>query len=121
MAKAANQTGGETGAHPDHYLAEWREYRGYSQRELGDLVDVSNSKISRIEAGVSELRPSFAKKIARFFSIPLAALYTVNLQGEGREAAEMLDAINEIDPKDRPAALRMLRSLSRSASRSDAG
>ncbi|HVK81960.1 MAG TPA: helix-turn-helix transcriptional regulator [Verrucomicrobiae bacterium] len=121
MTKEANQSGDETGKHPDHYLAEWREYRGYSQRELGDLVSASNSKISRIEAGVSELRPSFAKKVARFFNIPLAALFTINPLGEGREAAEMLDAINDIDPKDRAAALRMLRSLGRSTPRNQAG
>lgn len=73
MSKDANQSGAETGKHPDHFLAEWREYRGYSQRELADMIGASNSKISRIENGETELRPSFAKKIARFFGIPMVA------------------------------------------------
>lgn len=112
MSDDANRRGSETAKHPDHFLAEWREYRGYSQRELAVLIEESNSKISRIESGETELRPRFAKKIARFFNIPLAALFTVNPLGEGRETAEMLDAWADIDPRDRPAALRMLRSLS---------
>ena len=114
MNSNANQTGAKTSKHPDHFLAEWREYRGLSQRELAVFIDESNSKISRIQNGETELRPRFAKKIAKFFNIPLAALFTVNPQGEGRETAEMLDAWAEIDPADRQAALRMLRSLKRS-------
>lgn len=114
MTSNANQPGAGTGKHPDHFLAEWREYRGLSQRELADMVDVSNSKISRIENGESELRPRFASKLAAFFRIPLAALFTINPQGEGRLEAEMLDAIADIDDRDKPAALRMLRSLSKS-------
>lgn len=111
MSKETNQRGDETSRHPDHFLAEWREYRGLSQRELAALIDESNSKISRIESGETELRPRFAKKVAKFFNIPLAALFTVNPLGEGRETAEMLDAWADIAPGDRAAALRMLRSL----------
>ena len=113
MTSNANQRGSETAKHPDHFLTEWREYRGLSQRELADMVDVSNSKISRIENGESELRPRFASKLAAFFRIPLAALFTINPQGEGRIDAEMLDAMADIDNRDKPAALRMLRSLSK--------
>lgn len=121
MSKDANQHGAETAKHPDHYLAEWREYRELSVRGLAMALDVSHSKISRIETGESELKPSFAKKIARFFNIPMVALFTVNPQGEGRETAEMLDAWAEIAPTDRAAALRMLRSLAGAKSDRDAG
>lgn len=113
MSDDANQRGPETGKHPDHFLAEWRTYRELSVRGLATSLGVSHSKISRIETGESELRPGFAKKLARFFNIPLAALFTVNPLGDGRETAEMLDAWAEIAPPDRPAALRMLRSLRR--------
>lgn len=121
MTDDANHSARATGRHPDHFLAEWREYRGHSQRELAALIDESNSKISRIESGETELRPRFAKKIARFFNIPLAALFTVNPQGEGRLDAEMLDAISEIDQRDKPAALRMLRSLHRGGTSGQTG
>lgn len=111
MTDGANQHGSETGKHPDHFLAEWREYRGYSVRGLATALGISHSKVSRTETGESELRPGFVKRLARFFNIPLAALFTVNPLGEGRETAEMLDAWAEIAPEDRQAALRMLRSL----------
>lgn len=108
MARTANQSGPETGKHPDHFLAEWREYRNYSVRGLAMALSVSHSKISRIETGDSELKPSFAKKIARFFNIPMVALFTVNPQGEGRETAQMLDVWAKIAPADRGRALRSL-------------
>lgn len=113
MANDANHVGPETAKHPDHFLAEWREYRDYSVRGLAMALSVSHSKISRIETGDSELKPSFAKKIGRLFKVPFAALYTINPLGEGRQDAEMLDAINDIAPEDKAAALRMLRSLAR--------
>lgn len=119
MAKDANQRGAETGKHPDHFLAEWREYRGLTVRGLAAMVNVSHSKISRIETGDSELRPSFAKKIARFFNIPLAALFTINPQGEGRKAAEMIDILTALDPAKQDVALRMLRGLA--GDKGDAG
>lgn len=111
MTGDANQHGPETGRHPDHYLAEWREYRGYSQRELAALIDESNSKISRIENGETELRPRFAKKVAAFFKIPLAALFTVNPQGEGRKTAEMLDLWAQVDPNKQDDLLRVMRAF----------
>lgn len=113
MSKDENQSAHETGKHPDHFLAEWREYRGLTQRGLADMVSVSHSKINRIENGSVELKPSFAKRLARFFNIPPIALLTINPLGDGRETAEMLDAWGDIDPRDRAAALRMLRSLKR--------
>lgn len=121
MTNDANQRGSETAKHPDHFLTEWREYRGFSVRGLAVALTVSHSKISRIETGESELKPSFAKKVARFFGIPMVALFTVNPQGDGRETAEMLDAWADIAPDDRAAALRMLRSLSRSNGDKQAG
>lgn len=121
MSEDANQRGAEMAKHPDHYLAEWRAYRQLSVRGLAVALDVSHSKISRIETGESELKPSFAKKVARFFNIPMVALFTINPQGEGRETAEMLDALADIAPADRAAALRMLRSLKRSRDDAEAG
>lgn len=121
MSKDANQRGAETAKHPDHFLAEWREYRPLSVRGLAVSLGVSHSKISRIETGDSELKPSFAKKIARFFNVPMVAIFTVNPQGDGRETAEMLDAWAEIEPDDRAAALRMLRSLAKPGDNSKTG
>lgn len=121
MTAKANQTGGETGKHPDHFVAEWRTYRNLTQVELGEMVGASHSKISRIENGDTELKPSFAKKLARFFNIPLPALYTINPMGEGRQTAEMLDVWAAIDPDKRDDALRVLRALANGSSGSRTG
>lgn len=85
------------------------------------MVSVSHSKISRVENGESELRPGFATKLARFFNIPMVALFTVNPMGEGRQTAEMLDVWAEIDPKKREDALRILRALSRDSENGKTG
>lgn len=122
MMSNTNHSAPETARRPDHFLAEWRVYRGFdSQREFAKAIGVSNSKISRIETGESELRPRFASKCARFFAIPLAAVFSINPLGEGREDAELLDAINDIAPEDKAVALRMLRSLRRTPERTETG
>lgn len=33
------------------FIRQWREFRGYSQEKLGDMLDTSGSMISRIENG----------------------------------------------------------------------
>lgn len=109
MASDTNQVDPGTSKHADHFLTEWREYRGFSVRGLATVLNVSHSKISRIETGESELKPSFAKKVARFFNIPLVALFTVNPQGEGRKTAEMLDVWAQIDPGKQEDVLRVMR------------
>ena len=122
MSSDTNQPGPGTSSHPDHFLAEWRVYRGYdSQRGFAKAADVSHYKVSRVENGETELRPGFAKKLASFLRIPMAALFTVNPLGEGRVDAEMIDAIADMDARDKPAALRMLRSLSKSRGTDQAG
>lgn len=75
------------------------------------MVSVSHSKINRIETGFTELKQSFAKRLARFFNIPPIALLTINPLGEGRQTAEMLDAWAAIDPKKREDVLRMMRAF----------
>lgn len=121
MTEDANHHGAETGQHPDHFLAEWMKHRDYSVRGLATALHVSHSKISRINTGESELKPSFAKKIARFFNVPMAAIYTLNPLGKDREAVELLEAVMEVDPASRPAALRMLRSLRKGNDQQSAG
>ncbi len=121
MTNDANQRGPATSRHPDHFMAEWRDYRGYGVRELAKAVHVSHSKISRIENGESELRPGFARKIAEFFNIPLAALFTVNPQGAGRTTAQMLDIWTKIDPRDHERAIRSLSVFAKDDDASEAG
>lgn len=111
MPRVGNQSASETARHPDHFVAEWRVYRGLSQAQLGEMVDASHSKISRIESGETELKSSFLKKLARIFNIPPVAVLTINPMGEGRKTAEMLDVWQAIEPGKRDDALRVLRAF----------
>lgn len=111
MASDPNHDARATARHPDHFLAEWRDYKELNQMQLGDALGVSHSKISRIETGETELKPSFAKRLARFFHIPMVAIYTINPRGEGKQTADMLTSWANIPQNKRDAALRMLRAL----------
>ena len=42
---------GGAGNQDRHYLREWREHRGWSQRELAERVGIPKSVISRYETG----------------------------------------------------------------------
>lgn len=33
-----------------HFIREWREYRGFTQQKLADLLDTTKASISRIES-----------------------------------------------------------------------
>lgn len=111
MDDGTNHRGREGRRNPDHYLSEWREYRGLSQIELGELVGASPSKISRVENGETELKPSFARRLAHVFRIPPLALITINPLGEGRQTADLLSLWATIAPGNRDAALKMLAAL----------
>lgn len=77
------------------------------------MIGASHSKISRIETGESELRASFAKKLAAFFKVPIEALFTINPMGDGRQTAEMLTVWGNIDPKNRDHVMRMMKAFER--------
>lgn len=75
------------------------------------MVDVSHSKISRVESGDTDLKANFLRKLARIFKVPPVALLTVNPQGEGRKTAEMLVIWASIPKPKQDDALRILRAL----------
>jgi transcriptional regulator with XRE-family HTH domain len=51
MAKVTNRLKPAKGAHPGHYVREWRKYRGYSQEQLAEMLGVTHSAISQLETG----------------------------------------------------------------------
>lgn len=110
MSKRPNRVGPETAPPVGNYLAAWREYRGLTQERLGEMVGASNSKISRIESGETELRPSFARKVAQLLGIPTIALYTINPHDHAR-TANLLDIWDRMSGEEQETALRMLSAL----------
>lgn len=57
------------------YLAEWRESRGLSQKQLGDRLGVADMTVSRWERATSLLNTNVMAAIAEALSIEPADLY----------------------------------------------
>lgn len=85
------------------------------------MLNVSHSKISRIESGETELKASFVRKVARFFNIPPVALLTVNPLGEGAQTAQMLTAWGKLTQRQRADMIRMMSALGQTNDGSQAG
>ena len=122
MTKEPNQSSPETDEHPTHYLREWREFMGWSQEELGEMVDVHQSKITRVESGKRELKAGFLKELARVFKVPASALLEVNpATKEGAQTASMLLAWNKLTEAQRNDMLTMMRALAPPDDKANAG
>lgn len=112
MSRDANQSGADPDEHPPHFLREWREFMGWSQEELGEMVDVHQSKIHRVETGKRELKAGFLRDLARVFRVPASALLEVNPATEaGAQTASMLLAWNKLTTSQRNDVLKMVRAL----------
>mgnify|MGYP001176595426 CR=1 FL=1 len=69
-------------------LAELRRRHKLTQRELAKALGVSPSMIGNIEAGIGGVSLRMARKIARFFNVPLDDLrfpYEERTQHDGEE------------------------------------
>ena len=60
--------------YPDNSLASLRLTKGYSQKQLADLVGTSQPHIARIEAGTEDIRISTIKRLANALNIPIEEL-----------------------------------------------
>jgi len=122
MTRDKNHSRNETDERPTHYLREWREFMGWSQEELGEMVDVHQTKIARVETGKRELRAGFLKDLARVFRVLPSALLEVNpATKDGEQTASMLLAWNGLTNSQRNDMLRMMNALSRANDDSDVG
>jgi putative transcriptional regulator len=56
-------------------VREFREKRGLTQKELGERVGVSRQAINAIETGKFDPSIRLAHDLARFFGVPIEALF----------------------------------------------
>jgi putative transcriptional regulator len=56
-------------------VREFREKRGLTQKELGELVGVSRQAINAIETGKFDPSIRLAHDLARFFGVSIEALF----------------------------------------------
>lgn len=57
------------------YLAEWREKRGLTQKQLGERLGVADMTVSRWERNTSQLNTSVLAAVAEALDIEPADLY----------------------------------------------
>jgi len=75
-------------------IIELRNKKGYSQRKLAMVSEVSNSTISRIESAISDADPETLKKLAPFLGVS----YETLMQAAGYIDNESIDT-NKKTPK----------------------
>lgn len=76
------------------------------------MVDVSQSKIARVESGQRELKTGFMRDLARVFRVPPSALLDVNpATPEGKKTARLLLAWDRLTDRQRDDVLKMVSSL----------
>lgn len=56
-------------------IAELRREKGMSQRQLAEALGFATSTVGMWELGLRTPNLQIAKKIARFFKVPLEAIY----------------------------------------------
>lgn len=62
------------------FIKQWREYRGYSQEKLADMLGTSGSMISRIEKGQVAYTQDVLEALAEALSTEPASLLMRNPQ-----------------------------------------
>jgi transcriptional regulator with XRE-family HTH domain len=89
------------------FLAEWRELRGHTQQELGDVLGVSDVTVSRWETGRALLNTDVLAAVAEALHIEPQDLYR---HPDQPSADELLRGQ---PPEIVDAAIRMIRGLRR--------
>lgn len=96
---------------PDHFAAQWRIFKRWSQQDLADRLGVSDSTITRLESGESELRPKMLRKMSKIFGVSRAAILEVDPLKTPSETAEILELLPRIDAARRRQAVEILKTF----------
>ncbi|ASP84138.1 helix-turn-helix domain-containing protein [Sinorhizobium meliloti] len=92
-----------------HFFKEWREYRGFTQEQAIGKLGWSQSKISRLEAGVTPYDQDDLEAAAEAYRCDPTDLIRVDPTKEGE--VEVVDLMRLLDDKNRAMAVRMLKAL----------
>jgi len=90
-----------------HFFKEWREYRGLTQDQVMGRLGWSQSKLSRLEAGLTPYNQDDLEAAADTYQCIPADLITVNPLKEG----DVVDLMRLINDKNRDQAIRVLKAL----------
>lgn len=88
-----------------NHLRAWREYRGLTQAQLGDLVDTTDNVISMLESGDRQLSQKWLNRLAP--ALHTRAGFLLEFAPEDADLS-ILEAIVEIPANRKSEALRLL-------------
>jgi transcriptional regulator with XRE-family HTH domain len=91
-----------------NYLKQWRKKAGLSQEELADKVGTTKSVISLLESEGRPLSAKWLRKLAEALDTTPGRILDINPE---EASADILDIWDHIGAKERPTAVRVLRSL----------
>jgi transcriptional regulator with XRE-family HTH domain len=101
--------------HPNHYIREWRLYRGLSLRKLAARMEkepggaeiISHVSIGRIENGIQPYSQPILEALSVALNVSKSALLEVNPEKEG----EVVDLMRRLPADKRDQAVEYLRFL----------
>lgn len=91
-----------------NYLRQWREKAGLSQEELAEKVETTKGVISLLENEKRPLSSKWLRKLADALGTTPGRILDID---PSEASADILDIWDSIRAKDRPTAVRVLRSL----------
>ncbi len=102
-----------------HFIRKWREHRGLSVRNLADLIAERNPDseqitfptLSRIENG----KLPFSEATLNVIADALNVTRTMLLETDPQTVGHPLDLLNQMDPRTREQAVRMLELMLKSS------
>lgn len=89
-----------------NHLRAWREYRGLTQAQLGELVDTTDNVISMLESGDRQLSQKWLVRLAP--ALKTRAGFLLEFAPEDADLS-ILEAIVDVPADRKGEALRILR------------
>jgi transcriptional regulator with XRE-family HTH domain len=89
-----------------NHLRAWREYRGLTQAQLGELVGTTDNVISMLESGGRQLSPKWLSKLAPV--LKTRAGFLLEFAPEDADLS-ILEAIVDVPADRKGEALQILR------------
>lgn len=89
-----------------NHLRAWREYRGLTQAQLGEMVDTTDNVISMLESGDRQLSQKWLNRLAP--ALRTRAGFLLEFSPEDADLS-ILEAIVDVPDDRKSEALRILR------------
>lgn len=94
-----------------HFIKSWREYRGLTQEQVADRMDISPQQVSRIETGKRPYTQATLEGFAHAFGCDIADLFYPPPTDKSGEESEFERYVKKFDAERKRHAYRILRGV----------